>query len=256
MIEIANSTDLNRYAGIYQTVAVVPGKQYRLTIKGIIRSDEGDIELSDYGYRLQYAIDQSGGSSWELLADEAWVELPWDEQPLSDPLDGAYRVDSYDTTITPESDRLTLFIRGWKKWVNQGSGVFDLDEISLVGPAPANLDLPRAQAAVVGNPISAGEDELAAAELPSEETALDDLAGEGLAQTESSQTESSAEFSTSAEPEEALPQGQSSQLPVSGRAEDDSVYYIILSSAALLLILFVGAIMATMRQHSPVEQDR
>jgi hypothetical protein len=256
MIEVANSTDLNRYAGIYQTVAVVPGEQYRLTIKGIIRSDEGDIELSDYGYRLQYAIDQSGGSSWELLGDEAWVELPWDEQPLYEPLNGAYRVDSYETTITAESDTLTLFIRGWKKWINQGSGIFDLDEISLAGPAPANLELPRAQAAVVGNPVSAGEDELAAAELPSEEIALDDLAGEGLAEAEPPQRESSAEVNTPVDSEEALPQGQSSQLPVSGHGQDDSVYYIILSSAALLLVLFVGAIMATMRPQSPVEQDR
>jgi len=256
MIEISNSTDLNRYAGIYQTVAVVPGEQYRLTINGIIRSDEGDIEVSDYGYRFQYAIDQSGGSSWELLGDEAWVELPWDEQPLYDPLNGAYRVDSYDTTITAESDKLTLYIRGWKKWINPGSGIFDLDEISLVGPVPANVDLPQAQAAVVGNPVSAGEDELAATEPPSDEAAANDSTGEELAQAELPQAESSTEVSTSVQPEEALPQGQSSQLPVSGQGQDDSVYYIILSSAALLLILFVGAIMATMRQQSPVEQDR
>lgn len=250
MIEIANSMELDRYAGIYQTVVVVPGEQYRLTINGIIRSDEGDIELSDYGYRMQYAIDQRGGSSWELLPDEAWVELPWDEQPLYDPPNGVYRVDSYETTITAESNTLTLFIRGWKKWINQGSGLFDLDEISLVGPAPANVELPQAQAAVVGNPVAAGADESSA------ETALDDSAGEALVQAEAPQTESSAELATVVEPENALPQGQSSQLPVSGQGQDESVYYIILSSAALLLVLFIGAVTATMRQQSPVEQDR
>lgn len=256
MIEIANSMELDRYAGIYQTVAVVPGEQYRLTINGIIRSDEGDIELSDYGYRLQYAIDQSGGSSWELLPGEAWVELPWDEQPLYDPPDGAYRIDSYETTITAEGDTLTLFIRGWKKWINQGSGIFDLDEIALVGPAPANVDLPQAQAAVVSKPVAAAEDELAMADLPSAESMLDDSAGEGLDQAAPPQTESSAELDTAVEPPEALPQEQSSQLPVSGQGQDDSVRYIILSSAALLLVLFVGAVTATMRQQSPVEQDR
>lgn len=250
MIEIANSMELDRYAGIYQTMAVVPGEQYRLTINGIIRSDEGDIELSDYGYRLQYAIDQRGGSSWELLPDQAWVELPWDEQPLYDPPNGVYRVDSYETTITAESDTLTLFIRGWKKWINQGSGLFDLDEISLVGPAPVNVELPQAQAAVVGNPVAAGADESSA------ETALDDSAGEELVQAEAPQTESSAQVATAVELENALPQGQSSQLPVSGQGQDESVYYIILSSAALLLVLFIGAVTATMRQQSPVEQDR
>jgi hypothetical protein len=47
LIEIKNSTERDRYAGVYQTVAVVPGQQYKLTIKGLIRSEEGNTEQSN-----------------------------------------------------------------------------------------------------------------------------------------------------------------------------------------------------------------
>ncbi|RME59913.1 hypothetical protein D6779_03210, partial [Candidatus Parcubacteria bacterium] len=147
MIEIKNATERDRYAGIYQTVSVVPGQPYKLTINGLIRSSEGNVEASDYGYRLQYAVDYDGGTTWELIEDQAWHELPWDEQPLDNPPDGVYRFDTFETTIIPKGDKLTLFIRGWKKWVNNGVGIFNLDEISLVGPAPEGFVASTAQSA-------------------------------------------------------------------------------------------------------------
>ena len=42
LIEIKEALEQNRYAGIYQTISVVPGQQYKLSLKGLIRSDEGD----------------------------------------------------------------------------------------------------------------------------------------------------------------------------------------------------------------------
>lgn len=243
MIEIKDAAELNRCAGIYQTVAVVPGEQYKLTINGLIRSTEGDIRLSDYGYRLQYAIDYDGGATWELLGDEAWVELPWDEQPLNLPAGAAYRIDRYETTVTAKSDQLTLFIRGWKKWINNGSGIFDLDELSLVGPAPAGFQASPFHAAAVSNsvpvatqPQAEGSGELVLANIDS-------------AAAEPAPTE------LTAPPVEIVPQVESSQLPVSGQGADESVRYIIISSGVLLLVLFVGAVTATMRQRNPVEQD-
>lgn len=147
-IEIKDALEADRYAGIYQTISVVPGEQYKLTIKGLIRSEEGDIDSSNYGYRLQYAVDQNGGASWELVDQEAWQELPWDEQAMAE-TDTQYDYKTYQTTITAESDRLTLFIRGWKKWINDGEGMFNLDEISLVGPGPEGFQAPVAEVASV-----------------------------------------------------------------------------------------------------------
>ena len=251
LIEIKDATELNRYAGIFQTIPVVPGEQYKLTINGLIRSTEGNIRVSDYGYRLQYAIDQEGGTTWELLGDEAWVELPWDEQPLTEPSASAYQIDTYETTITAKNDQLTLFIRGWKKWINNGSGIFDLDEIGLVGLAPAGFQAPQAQVAAVENSTVTTAETEAMADAPSSSVQASTDANDLT--TEQTQTESSPDMNVSTQSGEALPQVESSQLPVSGQGQDEAVNYIVISSGLLLLILFVGAVMATMRQRNPAD---
>ena len=171
-MEIKEALDQDRYAGIYQTVSVVTGQQYKLSINGLVRSDEGEVSLSDYGYRLQYAVDYDGNTAWELVDSTAWQEIPWDEQPLSLPEGEAYQTDTYDTTITATGDELTIFIRGWKKWINNGAGVFNLDEISFVGPAPDGFHSPVAQAAVVNNTEGAAG-ETAAVDTPAETSEAD-----------------------------------------------------------------------------------
>ena len=129
----------DRYAGIYQTVDVVPGTTYRLTLHGVVRSSEGSREASGWGYRLQWGIDYNGGSDWRALDPAAWKELDWYEWPRLAP--GYYETLSTDVTAT--SSKMTLFIRAWKKWgtVNQ-EGDFNVDGISLVALAPAAADQP------------------------------------------------------------------------------------------------------------------
>ena len=129
----------DRYAGIYQTVSVVPGQTYRLTIHGIVRSSEGSVSASGYGYRVQYAIDYAGGTDWRMIegGDSAWKELPWSESPLTSP---SY-LETYTADIKATSGKLTLFVRGWKKWGNTNQeGAFNLDGISLVGAAASGSD--------------------------------------------------------------------------------------------------------------------
>ncbi len=124
----------DRYAGIYQTVSVVAGQTYQLTVHGVVRSSEGSVSASGYGYRVQYAIDYTGGSDWRMIegGDSAWKELPWSESPLTSP---AY-IETYTTDVKATSGKLTLFVRGWKKWGNPNTeGTFNLDGISLVGAA-------------------------------------------------------------------------------------------------------------------------
>lgn len=149
LMQIEKATAEDRIAGIYQTVAVVPGEQYKLTIKGLIRSQEGEVEASDYGYGLQYAIDDEGSTAWEALPDEAWQDIAWNEQPLYEAgSDRNYKFETHQTTITAENEQLTLFIRGWKKWVNEGAVVFNLDEVSLRGPVPGSAEEQMAVASV------------------------------------------------------------------------------------------------------------
>ncbi len=256
LIEINNSAERDRYAGIYQTVRVVPGQQYKLTLKGLIRSTEGNIEKSDYGYRLQYAIDYNGATAWELVSSDEWNEIPWDEQRLETSADNGYRIDTYSATVTAKSDKLTLFVRGWKKWINNGSGLYNLDEISLVGPAPDGFEAPVAQAASVGNSAPQPDDnamnadasivqgsETTAEEPDAAAQAADDNAGD--IPDESAGT-TATESNNSAAPQVDAP------LPVSGHGQDDSINYVLIVSLVLLLVLLAAAVTATKnwRRHS------
>ncbi|MFQ5578426.1 MAG: hypothetical protein ACE5G8_15700 [Anaerolineae bacterium] len=126
----------DRYAGIYQTVAVVPGQAYWLTMHGQSRTDFGDVKESQYGYRMQYAVDWSGGTNWQDIPAEEWVELPWDEQLLDDA--GVEFLD-YSANLVPPTGRLTLFIRVWNKWPNPLEAQYTLDTISLIGPQPEEV---------------------------------------------------------------------------------------------------------------------
>jgi len=129
--------DPDRYAGIYQTVEVVPGAAYQLSLRGMIRAD--DQEGDPWRYRVQVGFDLGGGRDWTRVSH--WIELPWDTYyPRSAP--GAFS--SYTTAVTASSSRLTLFIRVWKKWGDWYRELdVNIDRVSLVGPAAAPAVMPR-----------------------------------------------------------------------------------------------------------------
>ncbi len=135
-ISLAQAAQPDRYAGIYQPVEVAPGRVYTLELHGQIRSPFGDVEASSYGYRLQYAIDYTGGSSWQDIPAEDWVELDWGEQML-----GSANVEfmDYTTQVSPTDEQLTVFIRAWNKWIEPGLAEYTLDSLSLIGPSPAAM---------------------------------------------------------------------------------------------------------------------
>ncbi len=128
--------DPNRYAGIYQTVDVVPGETYRFSLRGMIRADDHDGD--PWRYRVQVAFDHSGGSDWTAVSD--WIELPWDTYyPRTEP----GRFSEYQTSVTARGPRMTVFIRVWKKWGDWYREVdVNLDAISLTGLAVAAPPMP------------------------------------------------------------------------------------------------------------------
>jgi len=104
----------NRVAGIYQTLSVTAGTTYEFCMHGMLRSLWGDPEAENWGYVAGLGVDQAGGTDWKALMAEDWIDVPWDTvYPRTAPGD---EMDSYCTSITAESDSLTLFIRLWKKW--------------------------------------------------------------------------------------------------------------------------------------------
>lgn len=122
----------DQFAGIYQTVHVVPGAEYELTIRGLIRSDEGSNDESGYGYLMQYGIDFSGSDRWEAVGD--WITLPFPEYPREDPTGiNEYPFATYKARFRPPGPQLTIFIRGVKKWPDFQEGNFDVDAVSLQG---------------------------------------------------------------------------------------------------------------------------
>ncbi len=126
----------DRYAGIYQRIPVEAGQVYRLGLNGQIRSGAGDVTVSQHGYKMQYAVDWQGGTDWQAIPEDEWVELPWDEQLL----DGAdVEFLEFSAKLVPPNDRLTLFIRAWNKWPDPVEAQYTLDTLSLVGPKPQQV---------------------------------------------------------------------------------------------------------------------
>jgi hypothetical protein len=129
LIEIKNAQEPDRYFGIYQTVHVIPKKDYAFSMQGLVRTNTGNVEETSYGYRLEVGFDLDGARNWEKV--DNWVELPWDEQLR---VQDSFRFDVYSTTLTAKTDQITIFIRAWKKWADSGEGNYDVDDIQLVGP--------------------------------------------------------------------------------------------------------------------------
>jgi len=123
----------DRYAGIYQTVSVVPGAKYRLTFRGMIRTTEADVIASGYGYQFQFGIDYDGGTDWRKV--DNWTGTCWNiEYPRLAPGE----IKTYTTEIVAKTNRLTIFFRAWKKWATYNREFdLDIDGVSLVGPTPA-----------------------------------------------------------------------------------------------------------------------
>ncbi len=131
MLEIKDANLPDRYMGIYQTADVEAGGVYTFSMQGLVRTNTGNVEETSYGYRLEVGFDLEGGQDWEAV--EEWVELPWDEQKR---IQDEFRFDEYTTTLTAESDQLTVFIRAWKKWADAGEGDYDVDDVRLVAAEP------------------------------------------------------------------------------------------------------------------------
>lgn len=134
-ISVQEAHQTNQYAVLYQTLDVVPGQSYTLTIHGQIRTFYGDVNGSGYGYRVQYAIDPKGGQNWQAITETAWIELPWGEEKLDT---GQVQFSEFSEQITMDeaSDQITLFIRTWNKWADPKLVEYTLDNLSFTGAVP------------------------------------------------------------------------------------------------------------------------
>ncbi len=78
---------------------------------------------------VQWGYDPSGGTDWRAVTN--WAELPWNT--VYTRLDPG-QMSSFTTTFAAPSDKVTIFIRVWKKWATLGRELdVDLDSITLTG---------------------------------------------------------------------------------------------------------------------------
>ena len=132
LIEISTmnnyATEPERYAGIYQTVAVAAGTSYTLTLHGMLRVLPDDPDKNNWSYIVQWGIEPNGGTDWGSVN---WHDVPW--QNTYD-WQSPGQISSYTTSFTAPTDKVTLFIRALKKFGTNFRDLFvNLDGISLHG---------------------------------------------------------------------------------------------------------------------------
>ena len=129
---------LDRVIAIHQTVEVTPHSTYDLSLQAMMRSDadEGYRDASEF--EMSWGVDYSGEANFDNVGD--WVAMPLTEQarlgshnkfPDDKPL---FYETITGTVRTTDSPRITLFIRGLKKFPNPTEILFDVDQVSLIGP--------------------------------------------------------------------------------------------------------------------------
>ena len=134
LIEINSKQDTveqNRTAGIFQTVNVVPGTTYDLSLQAMIRANDLDSGGDPWRYVMQVGFTHNGSTNWQ---DVIWQEI--DAGPIQDRVDpsGYYPV---NLKVKAEGQQLTIFIAGVMKWGDWNREVnFDIDEVSLRGAMP------------------------------------------------------------------------------------------------------------------------
>lgn len=131
---------LDRIVAIYQTVNVAPNATYELTINAILRSQVQPHDRNNNEFEMAWGIDYSGAGDYENV--EEWFIIPLEEQ-FRQGSNGEYPDDIplfYETIVEPvktrDGSKITLFIRGLKKFPTGAEVNFDVDDVSLIGPPP------------------------------------------------------------------------------------------------------------------------
>ncbi len=122
--------DNDRYAGIYQTVRVVPGAPYTLNLRGMIRSTRTDGD--PYRYVVQVGTSSGAFPNWAAVNN--WQDTGWYTYY---PREAPGALSSYSTTFGATDSYITVYVRVWKKWASLNEELnVNLDAITLTGEAP------------------------------------------------------------------------------------------------------------------------
>ena len=149
-LHIQSTDEIDARLGVYQTVNVIPGEDYRFSMSATIQVQAEARTLDEYGpdgelipnapnHTFELYFDHTGNTDWKAIPFEKWTNVPIPEEKLwfsvedteKDGLDALAVIYNYDTKIKARSDKLTIFITGWRKWANFRSTIFDIDCVWL-----------------------------------------------------------------------------------------------------------------------------
>lgn len=146
--------------GVYQTVNVVPGQDYRFALSGTIQvqkggktlqSDDPEAPLEAQNHTIEVSFDPNGGTNWQAIPLEKRNVVQFNEYVLEFSGDDPElaTVQNYETVVRARTDKLTVFITAWRKWANWRTSRFIVDCVTLEpigsgGAAPAAQAVPPA----------------------------------------------------------------------------------------------------------------
>jgi hypothetical protein len=150
-----------RFAGIYQSVQVVPGEPYTLHLNGLIRTNMPD----GFSRYRPVQVGWTPGIKADWSAVDNWQDVAWSTR-YGSTTPGAFN--SSTATIIPEDRFITVYIRVWPRSDRPAEEIdVNLDAIALVGPSPtyqgdypdqaladAAGDMPPAYAPPITEPVA------------------------------------------------------------------------------------------------------
>ncbi|MEW5959288.1 MAG: hypothetical protein AB1801_16275 [Chloroflexota bacterium] len=135
-LHIQSTDESDARLGVYQTIDVTPGQDYLFSISGTIQVQPGG-SSPDINHRVLVYFDQAGNTDWRAIPHEDWTALHWREQELEFKLSGPddpdiAKIEDYYEVVKAKSNKLTIFLMGWRRWANWRTGIFTLDCVSLI----------------------------------------------------------------------------------------------------------------------------
>ena len=144
-LHIQSSDEQDMRLGVYQVVDVTPGQMYRLTMSGTVQvqSGAGTLQSQDpfdpieaQNHAIEVSFDHRGGTDWQAIPLDRRTIWNLEEEKLefkvSETDEDIAEIQNFETFVRAGSDKMTVFITGWRKWANWRTGIFTIDCISLV----------------------------------------------------------------------------------------------------------------------------
>jgi len=139
--------ETDRYAGIYQTVRVVPGMPYTLNLRGMIRTTR--LDGDPYRYVVQVGTSPGYFPNWSTVGN--WQDTGW---YIYYPRETPGSSSSFNTTFMATDAYMTVYVRVWKKWAAQDEELdVSLDAITLTGEAPYGTAAPVTTPVAIGGGV-------------------------------------------------------------------------------------------------------